>query len=108
MDELMAYLKKFNDERDWHQFHTPNNLAKSIVLEANELLEHFQFSPDAYQRDKVLEELADIMTYCLDMCEALDADPLEIIYAKMKKNEEKYPAELCRGSSEKYTAYRKD
>ncbi len=105
MDELMAYLRKFNDERDWHKFHTPSNLAKSIVLEANELLEHFQFSDDGFDRDQVCEELADVMTYCLDMCDALHADPIEIIYAKMKKNEEKYPTELCRGSSEKYTAY---
>ena len=105
MDELMAYLRKFNDERDWHKFHTPNNLAKSIVLEANELLEHFQFSDDGFDRDQVCEELADVMTYCLDMCDALQADPIKIIYAKMKKNEEKYPADQCRGSSEKYTAY---
>ena len=108
MDELMNYLRQFNSERDWDQFHSPNNLAKSIVLEANELLEHFQFDPEHYDQQKVCDELADVMTYCLDMCDRLQVDPLEIIYHKMAENERKYPADKCRGLSDKYTAYKND
>ncbi len=105
MDELIAYLKKFNDDRDWNQFHTPNNLVKSIVLEANELLEHFQFSDEYNQKDKeaICDELADVMAYCLDLAYVLDIDPIENIYRKMKQNEAKYPIEKAKGSSKKYT-----
>ena len=105
MDELIEYIKKFNQERDWEQFHTPNNLAKSIVLEANELLEHFQFDKDNFDKKEVCEELADVMTYCIDMAYQLGVDPIEIIYDKMKKNAEKYPADKVKGSSKKYNEY---
>jgi len=98
----MAEIDRFNKERDWDQFHTPNNLAKSVVIEANELLEHFQFAPDDFDRGEVCDELADVMAYCLMMCQRLDVDPVAIVAAKMKKNAAKYPAAKARGSNRKY------
>ena len=89
-------------DRDWDQFHTPANLAKSISIEANELLECFQWDEDHYDLEHVKEELADVMTYCVDMLQALDLDMDEVINSKMDKNEAKYPVEKSRGSSVKY------
>ena len=104
MDELLKYIEDFVRERDWEQFHSENNLAKSIVLEANELLEHYQFSPDCdNDREGVRDELADIMTYCLMFCNRIKEDPIDLVYRKMRKNAEKYPAEKARGSNKKYT-----
>lgn len=101
MDKLKEYIKKFNQDRDWEQFHTPNNLAKSIVIEANELLEHYQFN-DNPNIDEVKEELADVLAYCIDMCIALNVDPIEIVYQKYQKNTKKYPVEKAKGNSKKY------
>ncbi len=103
MDELLEYIKKFNHERDWEQFHSPNNIAKSIVLEANELLEHFQFSPECDNKEEAIEELADVLSYCLDMCIVMGIDPIDIVYDKYKKNALKYPVEKAKGNSKKYT-----
>ncbi len=104
MDELLSYIENFVGERDWHQFHTPDNLAKSIVIEANELLEHYQFDRNGDGDDQGIEdELADVLTYCLMLCNRLEKDPIEIIYRKMKKNAEKYPVDKARGNSRKYT-----
>lgn len=106
MDNLLKYLAGYVDERDWNQFHTPGNLAKSIVLEANELLEHFQWDKNGDDDDQGIEdELADVMSYCLMMCNVLDKDPVAIIYKKMAKGAEKYPAEKVKGSARKYTEY---
>ena len=102
MEELLKFIQNFNNERDWSQFHTPNNLAKSIVLEANELLEHFQFSKQFDDKQQAIEELADILAYCLDLCISLDVDPIEIIYAKYKKNDLKYPVDKAKGNHKKY------
>ena len=103
MDELLNYIDAFVKERDWEQFHSCNNLAKSVVLEANELLEHFQFSKDGDGDEQGLkDELADVMTYCLMMCLKKGLDPVEIIYEKMARNAEKYPVEKARGSNKKY------
>ena len=65
LEELSLRIKKFNKDREWDQFHTPSNLAKSISIEANELLECFQWNDAEYNRDNVLEELADVTNYCL-------------------------------------------
>ena len=101
MKELMSKIDKFNKERDWDQFHTPVNLAKSISIEASELLECFQWS-DNFDMDSVKEELADVINYCLQMCIRLNLDPKEIVLDKMKKNALKYPVEKAKGKSTKY------
>ena len=101
-ESTMNRIRKFTVDRDWDQFHTPANLAKSISIEANELLECFQWDEDHYDLEHVKEELADVMTYCVDMLQALDLDMDEVINSKMDKNEAKYPVEKSRGSSVKY------
>ena len=75
----MQEIKQFNEERDWGQFHTPENLAKSISIEAGELLECFQWNNENYNKDEVCEELADVLTYCIQMAMKLEVSPEEII-----------------------------
>ena len=104
-DSTIERIRKFTDDRDWHKYHTPVNLAKSISIEAAELLECFQWSDTEFDREHVCEELADVMNYCLQMADVLNVDPDEIINAKCAQNEKKYPAEKARGKSDKYTAY---
>ena len=98
---------KFRDDRDWKQFHNPKDLAISISLEAAELLEVFQWSADDLiceeKIEKVKEELADVLSYCVLMADACGLDMDEIIKEKMKRNNEKYPVEKAFGSKEKYT-----
>ena len=104
MSEICQLMEEVNDfvtERDWGQFHTPENLAKSISIEAAELLECYQWSPEA-DMEAVEEELADVLNYCLQLATVLKLDPAEIIRKKMKKNAVKYPVEKSRGSSLKY------
>ncbi|MGN1398697.1 MAG: nucleotide pyrophosphohydrolase [Erysipelotrichaceae bacterium] len=103
--ELLKFIQKFNDDRDWRQYHTANNIAKSVVLEANELLAEFQFDSVNYDKQAVLEELADVMAYCFDMCLTLEVDPIEIVYRKYQKNAEKYPIEKAKGNSKKYNSF---
>ena len=105
LEELLLFLKKFNGDRDWRQFHSENNLAKSIVLEANELLTEFQFDSNNYNKKAVEEELADVMAYCFDMCLTMGLDPIEIIYQKYQKNALKYPVEKAKGSCKKYNQF---
>ena len=96
-------IRKFTDDRDWDQFHSPVNLAKSISIEASELLECFQWSDEDYNLEHVKEELADVLVYCRNMLDKLGLDEDEIVNAKMEKNEQKYPIEKSKGKSEKYT-----
>ena len=98
-------ILKFTADRDWDQFHTPANLAKSISIEANELLECFQWSDTDYNLEEVKDELADVIVYCIDMLDKLGLDADEIINRKMSKNEEKYPVEKAKGNSTKYDRY---
>lgn len=100
--EIIDRINKFNKDRDWDKFHSPVNLAKSITLEAAELLEEFQWNDDNFSIDNVAEELADIMIYCIQMTEKLELDIDKIIMDKIDKNEEKYPVNLFKGSSRKY------
>ena len=100
-DELNQRIKKFNDDRDWNQFHTPTNLAKSISIEANELLECYQWNDNADLND-VKEELADVMNYCIQMAQVLGLDIVDIINEKMDKTEKKYPIDKSKGRSTKY------
>lgn len=95
-------IRKFTTDRDWDQFHSPANLAKSISIEANELLECFQWDEKNYNIAHVKEELADVIVYCVDMLDKLGLDADEIVNEKMTKNEAKYPVEKAKGSSAKY------
>ncbi len=95
-------IRKFTEDRDWDKFHTPENLAKAISIEASELLECFLWSDTEYDINDVKEELADVMVYCRNMLDKLGLDEDEIINAKMDKNEAKYPIEKARGNSTKY------
>lgn len=102
MKEIVSKIRCFNEERDWDQFHTPENLAKSISIEAGELLECFQWNNN-YNLNDVCEELADVMNYCIQMCDRLGLDPKQIILDKIDKNAKKYPVDKCKGKSDKYT-----
>ena len=95
-------IRKFTEDRDWDQFHSPANLAKSISIEANELLERFQWSDEDYDLEHVKEELADVLVYCRNMLDKLGLDEDEIVNEKMNRNEAKYPVEKARGKADKY------
>lgn len=101
--ETIERIRRFTADREWEQYHTPANLAKSISIEANELLECFQWSDTEYDLEHVKEELADVLVYCRNMLDELGLDEDEIINSKMDKNEAKYPVELAIGSATKYT-----
>lgn len=104
--ETIDMILKFRDDRDWKQFHNPKDLAISISLEAAELLEVFQWSGtdvDCNKKmDKIKEELADVLTYCVLMADACNLDIDQIVQEKSKKNSEKYPVEKAKGNSTKY------
>lgn len=121
-EQTINKIRKFTADRDWDQFHTPANLAKSISIEANELLECFQWSDKDYdlQHVKIINSkcvkqkaervfvaftypLADVMVYCRNLLDKLDLDEDEIINMKMTMNEAKYPVEKAKGSNKKYT-----
>ena len=102
MGELMKEIEQFNEERDWDKFHSPENLAKSISIEAGELLECFQWDGKTYNKDEVCEELADVFTYCIQMAIKLGVEPKEIIRRKLEKTKKKYPVEKAKGVSTKY------
>ena len=102
LDVLKQRIDRFNKDRDWDKFHSPVNLAKSISIEAAELLECFQWNNDEYNKEAVLEELADVMNYCIQMSQVLDVDIVEIINKKMDKTEKKYPVDKAKGVSTKY------
>ena len=101
MEELMKEIEEFNKERDWDQFHSPENLAKSIAIESGELLECFQWNNN-YDKDEVSEELADVFTYCIMMADKLGVNPEEIILKKLDKTRKKYPIDKAKGVSTKY------
>ena len=100
--ETIDRIRNFSSDRDWGPYHTAPNLAKSISIEAAELLECFQWSDEA-DLEHVKEELADVIVYCQNMLDCLKLDVDEIVNAKMTKNEAKYPVEKARGSAAKYT-----
>lgn len=105
--ETINEVLKFRDDRNWKQFHNPKDLAISISLEAAELLEVFQWSAADVncekKIDKIKEELADVVNYCILMADACGLDLDEIVHEKVKYNNEKYPVEKAFGSKEKYT-----
>lgn len=110
MEEVLAKIRKFRDERDWKQFHDPKNLAVSISIEAAELLELFQWKTGdeatryaTQNKDRVAEEMADVAIYLLELADVAGIDLTRAIEAKLEKNAAKYPVEKARGVSTKYT-----
>ena len=110
LNKIINMIDDFSNQRDWSQFHSPKNLAVSISIEANELLECFQWTDlsvkavndDAELRQKIQDELADVLIYALRSCSVLGFDPLEVINKKLRVNEQKYPVHLSKGTSSKY------
>ena len=102
MNKLINEIRKFNKDRDWDKFHTPENLAKSISIEANELLECFQWDNEHFDKEHVCEELSDVVNYCIQMADKLDVDLEEIGLKKLEQNKIKYPIEKAKGKSDKY------
>lgn len=113
MDEIknvIEKIKKFRDERDWMQFHDPKNMAVSIILEASELLEHFQWKTieevEKYakqHRDEITDEIADIALYLFELADNLGINLISAMEEKLKKNAKKYPIEKAKGKHTKYT-----
>lgn len=112
LKELQQRLREFAQVRDWEQFHSPKNLAMALIVEAAELVEHFQWlteqqsanlPPDKH--DQVAMELADIFIYTLRLADQLKVDLLPTVMQKIASNEKKYPADKVRGSAKKYTEY---
>ena len=97
-------IRQFVSDRNWDQFHSPSNLAKSIAIEACELLECFQWSDEKYDLQHVKEELADVLVYCQDLLDKLGLDEDEIVNMKMDQNAAKYPVEKAKGKADKYDA----
>ena len=102
MEDLIKRLRAFTKDRDWEQFHSPENLAKSIVIEAAELLENFQWDA-SFDEDNVKDEIADVMNYCIMLADQLGIDVIENMHRKIDLNEKKYPVDKAKGSSKKYT-----
>lgn len=102
LEVFQARIREFSEVRDWRRFNSPANLAKSISIEASELLECFQWSEEGYDREHVLEELADVLIYCLHMVDILGVDVIEILNHKVDLNEEKYPVDKAKGLAAKY------
>jgi NTP pyrophosphatase (non-canonical NTP hydrolase) len=113
-DELKEKILEFRRERDWERFHTPKDLAVSLILEASELLENFQWKNDR-EIDRMLrngppesirDEIADIAIYLMYFCHDLGVNMEDAVERKLAANEEKYPAHMVRGSAKKYNEYR--
>jgi NTP pyrophosphatase (non-canonical NTP hydrolase) len=112
INKLVDKIVQFSEERDWHKFHTPKELAISISIEANELLECFQWKTEEdvsnlsdEEKTSIGDEIADVLNYLLLLSYELDIDPIEAAEKKIIKNGLKYPADKCRGKADKYTAY---
>jgi len=102
MKEVKKAVVEFTKERDWDQFHSPENLAKSIAIESGELLECFQWGSD-YDKGEVRKELADVVNYCILLADKLGVDLEDIVMEKLEENRKKYPVEKAKGKSTKYT-----
>lgn len=100
--ETKERIRRFTEDRDWDQFHSPANIAKSIVIEAAELLECFQWEENSFDIEHVKEELADVIIYSQNLLDKLELDVDEIVNKKLDINEEKYPVEKAKGNAAKY------
>ena len=104
---IQKAVRDFRDARDWRQFHSPKNLSMSIAIEAAELMEHFQWltteqattlaQTDSPARQAITDELADVLIYCFSLADILECDVAEIVFDKLAKSEQKYPADEYRG-----------
>ena len=110
---LRNSLRKFSEERDWDQFHSPKNLSMALIVEASELVEHFQWLTEQQSMDlpvekhqAIGEEIADIFIYLIRISDKLDIDLIQAANKKLEKNKSKYPVDLVKGSSKKYTEYK--
>ena len=115
LDELRVRLRRFSEERDWNQFHSPKNLVMALSVEVAELAEHFQWLSEQESdnltpqvRSQVAEEIADVQIYLVRLADRLDVDILAAASSKLKANEAKYPSQRVKGSSKKYTEYDQD
>ena len=109
LDEVQEKIRDFSESRDWGEFHTPKNLAMAIGSEAGELLDTMLWmdgeqsrNPDDKTKEFIKEEVADIMIYCMRICDVLSIDPIEIMNRKLEINEEKYPVSESAGNATKY------
>ncbi len=109
MDKILNKIKKFRDERDWMKFHNPKDMAVSIIIEAGELLEHFQWKTNeetgSYvksHKSEIADELADVGLYLFELADNLGIDLLKAMSRKLEKNKKKYPVSKCRGTARKY------
>ena len=100
-EQIIEQLRQFVDERDWKQFHSPENLAKSVSIEAAELLELFQWGSEADEA-RIIDELADVLTYCILLANHFGLDPYKLVIDKLEKTKEKYPVAKSKGKSDKY------
>jgi NTP pyrophosphatase (non-canonical NTP hydrolase) len=112
LNDLRQRINRFVEERDWSQYHSPKNLAMAMIVEAGEVVEHFQWMTesdsrhlDAETKEKVGHELADTFVYLLRIAEVCGIDLLQATNAKIDLNAQKYPVEKCKGSNAKYTEY---
>lgn len=113
METLRDTLRKFNTERDWEQFHSPKNLAMALMVETAELIEHFQWLTQEQSRnlssskkEKISEEIGDILIYLVNLADKLDIDPVKAAMTKIDTNRQKYPVSKSRGKSFKYNEYK--
>lgn len=103
MKEIKEQIRKFTEDRDWDQFHNPKDLAIAISIEASELLEHFLWKEaDAVSKDMIAHEVADVLIYCIQLCDKMDIDINEAISEKMAENESKYPVDKAKGNATKW------
>ncbi len=115
ISELKEKVKKFCDDRDWNKYHNAKDLAIGIITESSELLEHFRFKDekeveamfaDAKKRQEITEEMADVLYFLIRLAQKYDIDMVTEFDKKMKKNEDKYPIEKCKGLNKKYNELR--
>ena len=113
MKDLIEQVKKFREERDWNQYHSPKNLVMALLVETGELAEHFQWLTEEQSKSlppdklaEVQEEIGDVLIYLANLCEKLGIDPVQAAHDKLGKNRQKYPVFKVRGKSNKYSEYK--
>ena len=113
MKDLIEQVKKFREERDWDQYHSPKNLVMALLVETGELAEHFQWLTEEQSQSlppdklaEVREEIGDVLIYLANLCDKLGIDPMQAAHEKLGKNRQKYPASKVRGKSTKYSEYK--
>lgn len=112
LDEIKLYLREFAQKRQWEKFHSPKNLSMALSVECSELMEHFQWMTEEHSHNlsseelaPIADEIADVQLYLIRIADQLGIDILSAVKNKTLKNEEKYPVDLVKGSSKKYTHY---